>query len=71
MDAQDGKIDNQPSREYCDLQHKTVEDRLDKGEGRFKDLQSEINHVNKTLANVDKNVALLLDRDKRSREGEG
>ena len=57
------KIDAQPSREYCDLQHKTVEKKFDSGNERFEKLETKIDGLQSTISNVDTNVAILLDRD--------
>jgi hypothetical protein len=74
MDGQDvligdtmKKLDNQPSREYCALQHATVEKKFQKGDERFEKLEGKIDQLHTTVTNVDTNVALLLDRDARSR----
>ncbi len=69
MDGQDNKIgdtvkkvDKQPSKEYCTMQHASVKEKFHEGDERFAKLEDKIDEVQKCVSNVDKNVALLLDR---------
>ena len=69
MDSQDSKIGDamkevkgQPSKEYCLMQHAGVKEKFHDGDERFEKLESKIDEVQKCISNVDKNVAVLVDR---------
>jgi hypothetical protein len=73
MDDQDSKIrdsakkvDGQPSREYCDLQHTTVKERFHAGDEKFEKLEGKIDSLGTLVTNIDTNVALILDRQARA-----
>jgi hypothetical protein len=69
MDSQDKqigdamkKVDGQPSKEYCLMQHASVKEKFHEGDERFDKLETKIDDVQKCISNVDKNVAVLIER---------
>jgi hypothetical protein len=59
------KVDNQPSREYCELQERTVNARLDAGEERFAKIDTSLATLHKGVAEVATSVAVLIDRNEQ------
>jgi hypothetical protein len=54
------KLEGQPSREYCNLQHASVENKLHEGDKKFEKFEAKIDSMKDTLAIVNTNVALLV-----------
>ena len=74
MDSQDtrigeamNKVDAQPSSQFCIMQHQSIDARFRSGDAKFEKLEGKIDALHDTLSEVNTNVALLCDREKKSR----
>lgn len=62
---QNAKIDKCALKDTCKILHSKVDQDMERGRVEFKDLRATIGILKDTTSNIDKHVAILVDRSER------